>query len=77
MIDKQCLDCGAYDSDLGCTMPFSDRWYACPLKSEDLSPDDFLYECEEADACSLPFDAWYSCLIDSINSSDDGLCNTI
>lgn len=29
-----CLDCGAYDSDMGCMMPGTDMWYACPIESE-------------------------------------------
>ena len=29
-----CLDCGAYDSDMGCMMPSMDMWYACPIESE-------------------------------------------
>lgn len=29
-----CLDCGAYDSDMGCMMPSGDMWYACPIESE-------------------------------------------
>jgi hypothetical protein len=29
-----CLDCGAYDPDMGCTMPGPDMWYACPIESE-------------------------------------------
>lgn len=29
-----CLGCGAYDIDMGCTMPSIDMWFACPIESE-------------------------------------------
>lgn len=30
-----CAKCLCWDSDReGCTMPSSDRWYACPIESE-------------------------------------------
>ena len=30
-----CVKCQCWDSDReGCTMPSSDRWYACPIESE-------------------------------------------
>lgn len=29
-----CLDCDAYDSDMGCTMSSLHKWYACPIESE-------------------------------------------
>lgn len=35
-----CLGHGCYDPDLGCTIPASDRWYACPLQP-DPGPEDF------------------------------------
>ena len=41
MIDKACLDCGCYDSDLGCTCPSLDKWYVCPLEPEP-QPEDFM-----------------------------------
>ena len=28
---NECLGCGCYDEDFGCTMPSIDKWYACPL----------------------------------------------
>lgn len=29
-----CLTCDCWDSDReGCTMPLSDKWYACPIES--------------------------------------------
>lgn len=28
---NECLGCGCYDEDVGCTMPSIDKWYACPL----------------------------------------------
>lgn len=29
-----CLSCDCWDHDAeGCTMPHSDRWYACPIES--------------------------------------------
>lgn len=34
-----CLDCGFYDSDMGCSCPSTDMWYACPLESP--TPEDF------------------------------------
>ena len=32
----ECLKCGCYDEDVGCTMASIDKCYACPL-----------YECED------------------------------
>lgn len=29
-----CLDCDCYDSDMGCMMPSTHKWYACPIESE-------------------------------------------
>ena len=29
---NECLYCGCYDEDFGCTMPSIDKWYACPLE---------------------------------------------
>lgn len=31
---NECLTCGCWDSDLGCTMPSIDMWYACPIEAE-------------------------------------------
>lgn len=31
---NRCLSCDCYDSDYGCTMPSSDKWYACPIEAE-------------------------------------------
>ena len=31
---NSCLDCDAYDSDMGCTMSSLHKWYACPIESE-------------------------------------------
>lgn len=42
MIDKQCLYCGFYDPDLGCTCPSLDKWYACPLEPEDFMTEEEL-----------------------------------
>lgn len=36
----ECLFCGLYDSDLGCTCPSVDKFYACPLEPE-LTEEDF------------------------------------
>lgn len=46
MRHNPCLDCGFYDSDMGCTCPSMDKWYACPLEPE---PDwnEILKEMEE------------------------------
>lgn len=41
MIDKECLGCGCYDSDLGCTCSSLDKWYVCPLEPEP-QPEDFM-----------------------------------
>ena len=30
---NECLTCGCYDEDYGCTMPSCDKWYACPVYS--------------------------------------------
>lgn len=30
-IINPCFGCMAYDPDIGCTIPLSDHWYACPL----------------------------------------------
>ena len=37
--------CGFYDSDLGCSCPSSDMWYACPLSPEP-NEEDFMNEAE-------------------------------
>lgn len=29
-----CLEHGCYDPDLGCTIPASEHWYACPLQPD-------------------------------------------
>lgn len=29
----ECLNCGFYDEDYGCTCFSSDKWYACPIES--------------------------------------------
>ena len=47
-----CLTCDCWDSDAGgCTMPHSDKWYACPIDSErpenKKAFDDMLTEYEE------------------------------
>ncbi len=31
---NECLTCGAYDPDLGCTMPSIHLSYACPLEED-------------------------------------------
>ena len=31
---KECANCGFNDEDYGCTCPYSDKWYACPIESE-------------------------------------------
>lgn len=33
---NECLDCGCYDEDYGCTMPLIDKTYACPLSYREL-----------------------------------------
>lgn len=35
-----CLGHGCYDPDMGCTIPASEHWYACPLMPEP-GPEDF------------------------------------
>lgn len=32
---NECLYCGCYDEDFGCTMPSIDKWYACPLEADE------------------------------------------
>ncbi len=32
---NECLTCGAYDPDLGCTMPSMHLSYACPLEEDE------------------------------------------
>lgn len=36
MNDNPCFECGCswYDSDLGCTCPYGEKWYQCPLEPE-------------------------------------------
>lgn len=36
MTGNPCFDCGCgwYDSDLGCTCPYGEEWYQCPLEPE-------------------------------------------
>ncbi len=36
----ECIFCGCYDPDLGCTCPSVDKFYACPLEPE-LTEEDF------------------------------------
>ena len=36
----ECLFCGCYDPDLGCTCPSVDKFYVCPLEPE-LTEEDF------------------------------------
>lgn len=31
---EECYKCDCWDCDYGCTMPSSDKWYACPIESE-------------------------------------------
>ena len=31
MLDEECIGCGCYDADFGCTMPSFDKVYACPI----------------------------------------------
>lgn len=32
---NRCINCGCWDSDYEtCTMPSTDKWYACPIESE-------------------------------------------
>ena len=33
--ENEYLTCGAYDPDLGCTMPSIDLSYACPLEEDE------------------------------------------
>lgn len=48
--DVDCLSCGLYDSDMGCTCPSVDKSYACSLE-----PDfEFLSECECVDLPGNP-----------------------
>ena len=32
---NRCLYCDCYDEDFGCTMSSMDKWYACPLETND------------------------------------------
>lgn len=33
----KCYKCGFYDVEIGCcTCPSTDKWYACPIESEDI-----------------------------------------
>lgn len=34
-----CLGCGFYESDMGCSCPSSEMWYACPLAPEPTEKD--------------------------------------
>ncbi len=43
----ECLFCGCYDSDLGCTCPSVDKFYACPLEPELTEVDFEMIEDEE------------------------------
>lgn len=38
-----CLGCGCYDSDVGCTMPSHDKWYACPIYDNSKELAEILY----------------------------------
>lgn len=40
---EECLKCDCYDSDMGCTCPSIDKWYACPLEPEPTA-EDFMIE---------------------------------
>ncbi len=31
---NECLNCGFYDADYGCTCLSADKWYACPIESK-------------------------------------------
>lgn len=31
---EECYTCGFNDEDYGCTCPFSDKWYACPIENK-------------------------------------------
>ncbi len=31
---SECYKCGFNDEDYGCTCPYSDKWYACPIESK-------------------------------------------
>lgn len=32
---NRCINCGCWDPDYEtCTMPSTDKWYACPIESE-------------------------------------------
>lgn len=33
--ENECLNCGCYDSDMGCTMPSVDKEYACTLENKE------------------------------------------
>jgi hypothetical protein len=32
---NECLNCGFYDEDFGCTLSSMDKWYACPLEADE------------------------------------------
>lgn len=47
--DFKCLRCGFYDTDFEmCTVPSTDKWYACPL--ETVTKEDFEEELKHAPA---------------------------
>ena len=43
IMPEECLRCDCYDSDMGCTCPSIDKWYACPLEPEPTA-EDFMTE---------------------------------
>lgn len=45
-----CLDCDCYDSDMGCTMPSTDKDYACSIYSDEFMSNCF--KCVNLDYCS-------------------------
>lgn len=32
---NECIRCGFYDPDYECTCPSYDKWYACPIESQE------------------------------------------
>lgn len=47
---NECLGCGCYDEDVGCTMPSIDKWYACPLYADEDELKEMFERVEQLDA---------------------------
>ena len=47
---NECLGCGCYDEDIGCTMLSIDKWYACPLYADEDELKEMFERVEQLDA---------------------------